>query len=561
MQPTTALCFAAVAVSLTFPATVQADGALLSGPNALTSAIPAFTAGAARGSPTLQPAAAPSPAAVPAVSGLTEQPDAAALTPPDSTLTPVTTIDDPAQPEVYVTGEPIIEWHGPDEAEQAYEDLWSRIRAGFAMREIDSPLVQRHEAWYLNRPEYVERMIDRSRRYLYHIVEEVEKRGMPTEIALLPMIESAFNPVAYSRMRAAGMWQFIPSTGRRYGLQQTWWYDGRRDVLAATDAALDYLQALHDMFGDWELALAAYNWGEGAVQRAIAKNRRAGKKTNYMSLKMPKETRNYLPKLQAVKNIVANPELFKLALATVPNRPYFAVVNVPSHIDMAMAAKLADVPLEEFRYLNPGHQRPVITPVANRHLLVPIDKVDVFQSNLESNEQPLVTWQTYQLKKSEQLEQVAEKFDISVERLKDVNGLTNRKRVRPGQMLLVPVGDDAQTNLDETYLSTDFQAPADDYHKRVIYRVKSGDTLSSIARRYGTSVARLKDWNGLRSNMVRTGQRLTIWQEAPQAKGRKTAKASAGKKAKTAQKKAPAAKARTVSDSPRKAAPAKVTGG
>jgi membrane-bound lytic murein transglycosylase D len=553
------LCFAAVAVSLTFPAAVQADGALLSGPNALTSAIPAFTAGAARGSPTLQPAAAPSPAALPVVSGLTEQPDAAAVTPPaDSTLPLVTTSDDPSQPEVYVTGEPIIEWHGPDEAEQAYEDLWSRIRAGFAMREIDSPLVQRHEAWYLNRPEYVERMIDRSRRYLYHIVEEVEKRGMPTEIALLPMIESAFNPVAYSRMRAAGMWQFIPSTGRRYGLQQTWWYDGRRDVLAATDAALDYLQALHDMFGDWELALAAYNWGEGAVQRAVTKNRRAGKKTNYMSLKMPKETRNYLPKLQAVKNIVANPELFKLALATVPNRPYFAVVDVPSHIDMAMAAKLADVPLEEFRYLNPGHQRPVIT-VATKQLLVPVDKVDVFQSNLESNEQPLVTWQTYQLKKGEGMEQVAQKFDISVERLKDVNGLTNRKRVRPGQMLLVPVGDDAQTNLDETYLSTDFQAPADDYHKRVIYRVKSGDTLSSIARRYGTSVARLKDWNGLRSNMVRTGQRLTIWQEAPQAKGRKAAKASASKK--TAKKQAPAAKARTVSDSPRKAAPAKVTGG
>jgi membrane-bound lytic murein transglycosylase D len=561
MQPTTALCFAAVAVSLTFPAAVQADGALLSGPNALTSAIPAFTAGAARGSPTLQPAAAPSPGAMPAASGLTEQPDPAAVTPPaDSTITLVNTTDGPAPPEVYVTGEPIIEWHGPDEADQAYEDLWSRIRAGFAMREIDSPLVQRHEAWYLNRPEYVERMIDRSRRYLYHIVGEVEKRGMPTEIALLPMIESAFNPVAYSRMRAAGMWQFIPSTGRRYGLQQTWWYDGRRDVLAATDAALDYLQALHDMFGDWELALAAYNWGEGAVQRAIAKNRRAGKKTNYMSLKMPKETRNYLPKLQAVKNIVADPELFKLALATVPNRPYFAVVDVPSHIDMAMAAKLADVPLEEFRYLNPGHQRPVIT-VATKQLLVPVDKVDVFQSNLESNEQPLVTWQTYQLKKGEGLEQVAQKFDISVERLKDVNGLTNRKRVRPGQMLLVPVGDDAQTNLDETYLSTDFQAPADDYHKRVIYRVKSGDTLSSIARRYGTSVARLKDWNGLRSNMVRAGQRLTVWQEAPQAKGRKAAKASAGKKAKTAQKKAPAAKARTVSDSPRKAAPAKVTGG
>src|SRR5688572_7127692 len=419
MQPNNALCFAAVAVSLTLPGAAWADGALLSGPNALTSAMPALSAGAARGSPTLQSVAVPPAPALPAVSGLMEQPDAAGFTLPVTGSAPagVTATDNTAPPEVYVTGEPIIEWHGAEEADQAYEDLWSRIRAGFAMREIDTPLVQRHEAWYLNRPEYVERMIDRSQRYLYHIVEEVEKRGMPTEIALLPMIESAFNPAAYSRMRAAGMWQFIPSTGRRYGLQQTWWYDGRRDVLAATDAALDYLQALHDMFGDWELALAAYNWGEGAVQRAIAKNRRAGKKTNYMSLKMPKETRNYLPKLQAVKNIVANPELFKLALATVPNRPYFAVVNAPAHMDLALAAKLADVPLEEFRYLNPGHQRPVIITVANRQLLVPIDKVDVFQSNLESNDQPLVTWQTYQLKKGEKLEHIASKFDISLERL------------------------------------------------------------------------------------------------------------------------------------------------
>jgi membrane-bound lytic murein transglycosylase D len=279
------------------------------------------------------------------------------------------------------------------------------------------------------------------------------------------------------------------------------------------------------MFGDWELALAAYNCGEGAVQRAIAKNRRAGKPTAYRYLKLPRETRNYLPKLQAVKNIVSDPALFQVALDPLPNQPYFAVVTAPPHIDVVMAAKLAGVPEEEFRYLNPGHQRPVITPVANRQLLVPADKVDLFNANLESNDQPLVTWQTYQLKKGEKLDTVARKFDISLERLKEVNGLTGRKRVRTGQMLLVPLEhDDAETNLDETYASKEFQAPADDYHQRTIYRVKKGDTLSSIARRYHTSVSKLKAWNGLRGTMVRQGQRLTIWQQGGPPKKRRVAK-------------------------------------
>lgn len=513
MTPNHALCIAAAAVSLTLPCGAAADGALLAGPFAAPAAI----------STALSPAAVPAkaPPARRAAPPLNEQP---------LTVRPETSGTAVASP-VEVDGYDLPE-AGADEATG---DLWARIRTGFGMKEVDSPLVQRHEAWYLNRPEYVERMIERSRRYLFHIVEEVERRGMPTEIALLPMIESAYNPAAYSRMRAAGMWQFIPSTGKRYGLQQTWWYDGRRDVLAATSAALDYLQALHDMFGDWELALAAYNWGEGAVQRAIAKNRKARKPTDYKSLRMPRETRNYLPKLQAVKNIVADPALLGMSLAPIPNLPYFAVVDAPAHIDVEMAAKLADVDVEEFRYLNPGHQRPVITPVANRQVLVPIDKVDIFQANLESNDQPLVTWQTYQLKKGEKLEQVARKFDIGLERLKEVNGLNSRKRLRAGQMLLVPMGDDAHTNLDETYDSTDFQAPVDDYHKRTIYRVKSGDTLSSIARRYRTSVARLKEWNGLRSDLVRVGQRLTIWQEAPRAQRGTKARS-------TATRKAPAAK-------------------
>ena len=407
---------------------------------------------------------------------------------------------DTPQIEVYANGEPLIEWRDEEAADEAYKDLWERIRAGFAMHELDSPLVQRHEAWYLNRPEYVERMIDRSR-YLYHIVEEVEKRGMPTEIALLPMIESAFNPVAYSRMRAAGMWQFIPSTAGATACSRlggttaaaTCWPP---PTLRWTTSPARHVRRLAARAGSLQL-------GRGRGEARDGQEPPRGQAHRLREPEDAQETRNYLPKLQAVKNIVANPELF----ARPGHRSQPAVLRrgqrAGAHGRRAgrQARRRA---AEEFRYLNPGHQRPVIT-VANRQLLVPIDKVDVFQSNLESNDQPLVTWQTYQLKKGEKLEHVASKFDISLERLNEVNGLTSRKRVRPGQMVLVPMEDDATTNLDETYASTDFQAPVDDYHKRVIYRVKSGDTLSSIARRYGTSVSRIKDWNGMRSNTVRAG--------------------------------------------------------
>ncbi len=396
-----------------------------------------------------------------------------------------------------------------------YRDLWGRIRAGFAMREIDSPLVARHEAWYLNRPEYVQRMVERSRLYLYFVVEELEKRGMPTEIALLPMIESAYNPQAYSRMRAAGMWQFIPSTGKKYGLQQNFWYDGRRDVLAGTRAALDYLQVLHDTFGDWGLALAAYNCGEGGLQRAIAKNRARHKPTDYFSLKMPKETRNYLPKLQAVKNIISNLDTLGFELEPVPNQAYFTVVNAPGHMDVIKAAQLADMPVEEFRSLNPGYNRPVMIKAAARQILLPVDKADGFQANLENNAEPLVTWQTYTLRKGETLELAAAKFKIDVQRLKEVNGLTRHKRVQAGQMLLVPLEqEDVATNLDETYNRSDFQASPEEYSASVRYRVHSGDTLSTIARRHHTSVARIKAINGLKSNQLHVSQKLVIYQDS-----------------------------------------------
>ncbi len=315
--------------------------------------------------------------------------------------------------------------------------LWERVRFGFAMPDCKSPLVAEHLAAYLNRPEYFARVLDRSRRYLHHIVEEVEKRGMPTEIALLPMIESAYNPVAYSPARASGIWQFIPSTGRSFGLDQTRWYDERRDVVQATEAALDYLEMLYETFGSWDLALAAYNSGEGTVGRAISKNAAAGLPTDYLSLQLPAETRNYVPKLQAVKNLVANPERYGLTVLDIPNQAYFVAVSTERQMDAEAAARLAGISLAEFVSLNPAYNRQVVIPGGDRALLVPVDKADQFEANLESNRGPLVTWRTYTVRHKERLDRIASYFGMPLGRLAEVNGLTTGTRLKPGQTLLV----------------------------------------------------------------------------------------------------------------------------
>ena len=390
-------------------------------------------------------------------------------------------------------------------------DLWARIRNGFAMRDLDSPLIAKHEKWYLSHPDYVTRMTDRARRYLYYITTEVERRGMPSEIALLPMIESAFNPGAYSTSRASGIWQFIPSTGKNFGMQQNWWYDGRRDVVSATTGALDYLQKLHDQFGDWELALAAYNWGEGAVSRAQERNRKRGLPVNYTSLKLPKETRNYVPKLLAVKNIVANPASFGLILENIPDEPYFAAVATAKHIDVKLAAQLADISMEEFTALNPAHNRPVILQDNSDLILLPVNAVETFRANLESCDKPLVSWQAYQPKKGERLDHLAPRFGLSVEKLKSVNGLSGRTKVSTGQTLLVPTNDmegeaDSKFSVFNMHLS-----PTGD--SAIKHIVRKGDTLGGLARRYRVSIASLKQWNGS-LKMIRVGQAITIIQAA-----------------------------------------------
>jgi len=332
---------------------------------------------------------------------------------------------------------------------KAPTSLWQRIRNGFGLPDMASPLVREQEEWFVNRPDYIKRIIARSSRYLYHIVAEIEKRGMPTEIALLPIIESAFNPTAYSRAHASGIWQFIPSTGRLYGLQQNFWYDGRRDVMAATNAALDYLQKLYETFGSWDLALASYNWGEGAVGRAIAKNQAKGLPANYQSLSMPNETHYYMPKLQAVKNIVAHPAQYGVELAEVPNQPYFVAVTTTRHIDVRLAARLAEVPFDEFVSLNPGHSGPVIRTDDARTLLLPADKADTFLSNLENHNQPLVSWQAYTLKSGDKIERIAARHGIALAQLKQVNGFNLTHRVVSGSTLLVPAAGSAAPHLPD----------------------------------------------------------------------------------------------------------------
>jgi membrane-bound lytic murein transglycosylase D len=328
-------------------------------------------------------------------------------------------------------------------------DVWERIRNGYTMQPMDNDLVRQWENFYSAKPEYFARMVDRSSHYLYHIIEEIERRKMPAEVALLPMIESAYNPQAYSKAHASGLWQFIPSTGRLYGLRQNWWYDGRRDVIAATSAALDYLEKLHAQFGDWELALASYNWGEGAVGRAVARNQAKGLPGDYGSLTMPAETRNYLPKLIAIKNIIADPARFGIKLPMVPNEPYFEAITVKRHIDVKLAAKFAELPLEEFKFLNPAHNKQVIKAGGSETIVLPRDKIAIFNANLANHDTPLVSWQAHTIKPGEKPEKIAAKYGMSMAELKQVNGISGKNKFHTGQPLLVQTTAGVAPNLPD----------------------------------------------------------------------------------------------------------------
>lgn len=391
-------------------------------------------------------------------------------------------------------------------------DLWDRIRAGFSMPELDSPLVARHEQYYLSRPEYLQRMFGRGSYYLHYIVEEVERRGMPTELALLPFVESAMNPAALSSAKAAGLWQFIPATGKRYDLNQNWWVDNRRDVVQSTRAALDYLQTIYHMNGDdWFLALASYNWGEGAVKRAMRNSQAAGNPADYAHLRMPVETRNYVPKLLALKHIVLNARQLGLQLPALPDHPYFVTVEKTRPIDLKLAASFAGMTETEFLALNPAHNRPVISASRNNTLKIPVDRIERFKAAMAAHaaqKKPFVTWQPHTLQPGENLLEIAQRGGLTVPALLRANGVPAGTHLLAGTRLLVPARRVSDENLVEQ-----FNGPR--LYKQVEaaplqHRVRRGETASSVARRYGLSLAGLRALNRQHIGRLKPGMMLTV---------------------------------------------------
>ncbi|MDO8278921.1 MAG: transglycosylase SLT domain-containing protein [Burkholderiaceae bacterium] len=420
-------------------------------------------------------------------------------------------------------------------------DLWDRIRRGFAMPDLNTELVRTQEQWYATRPDYMQRMTERSRKYLFHIVEELERRNMPTELALLPFIESAFNPQAVSSVKAAGMWQFMPATGTYFELKQNVFRDDRRDVLASTRAALDYLQKLYGMFGDWHLALAAYNWGEGSVGRAIARNQRAGQGVSYIDLNMPNETRMYVPKLQAIKNIVANPVAFRTELPLIENHPYFQTVAITRDIDVELAARLADVPLDDFKALNPSINRPVILAAGTPQILLPWDNATVFQRNFEAHaEGQYASWTAWTAPRTLKAADAARLVGMREADLRSINNIPPRMLIKAGSVLLVPrsvksASDVAGHVADNGQISF---AP-EVVTRRSVVKAGKHDTVASIARRYGLAPASVAEWNKVTASAsFKLGQQVVVYlpvriharsagRSAGQPRGKAAAKAPA----------------------------------
>lgn len=455
--------------------------------------------------------------------------------------------------------------HGPSSAadvgnvpdEVASRDLWERIREGFAMPDLDNELVRNRERYYAARPDYMQRMTERASRYLFHIVEEVQRRGLPTELALLPFIESAFNPQALSNARASGMWQFIPSTGRHYDLKQNIFRDERRDVLASTRAALDYLTRLHGMFGDWHLALAAYNWGEGSVQRAIARNRQQGRPTDYESLRMPTETRYYVPKLQAIKNIVARPEAFGLSLTPIENHPYFLTVEIQRDIDVDLAVSLAGLERAEFMALNPQLNKPVILAAGVPQILLPYDNAKRFIRNLARHEGPLASWTAWVVPRTQSPAEIAREVGMSEAQLRAVNKIPPRMVVKAGSTLLVPRNERKHRHDVASHIADNATlalAPHRPPGKRIVVRAGSKDSVASIARRYRVSATDVAAWNNVSpTSRFTRGQRVVVYTRAVQSTVAK--KPAARTQAKAPVAKRPTAQAKA---SPRAKQPVKV---
>jgi membrane-bound lytic murein transglycosylase D len=433
--------------------------------------------------------------------------------PPAATSEPATAPADADNPVAGATPSLTMPREWQHHNGEDYDDLFDRMRAGFAFDEVQEPAIDQQLAWFQHNPDYLERVFQRGQRYMYHVITEVEARGMPLEFALLPVVESAYEPFAYSVGRAAGLWQFIPATGVRFGLKQDWWYDGRRDVIESTRAALDYLQALHDQFGgDWLLAIAAYNVGEAGVQRAIDYNHALGRPTDFWHLNLPAETRAYVPKLLAMKRLMAEPERYGLDFAAIPNEPYFAVIETGSQIDLKIAAQLAGTSYDELIALNPGFNRWATDPDGPQRLLVPIDNADGFEAALKTlTPDDRVRFVMHEVGKRETLAAIAKQYGTSVAVITKVNDLPGG-RISSGQTLKIP---EISAQLADKVLlaAARVDRPETDLGRRrqIVYRVRAGETLSSIARRHGMPVSTLARLNNLGlSDPLIKGQRLVI---------------------------------------------------
>ena len=393
-------------------------------------------------------------------------------------------------------------------------DLWQRIRQGFQLQIPDNRRVKSEADWFATHPKHLARVEDRARPYLFFITEELEKRGMPMELALLPIVESAYRPFAYSPGRAAGIWQFIPSTGRMYGLKQNWWYDGRRDIVAATRAALDFLQQLADQFdGNWELALAAYNSGPGTVRKAIRKNRKRGRPTDFWSLDLPRETRGYVPRLLAIAKVVKEPQRYGITLAELPNEPYFASIDIQAQLDLALAADMAGISIDELYRLNPGFNRWATDPEGPHHINLHLASVERFSERLAKlDPESRLRWKRYRIRNGDNLGSIARRHGTTVAVLQQVNHLKG-SRIRAGRHLLIPLS----SRKAEHYALSQGQrrkrlqeTPRNG--NRVTHVVRRGDNLWDLSRRYGVNYKRLARWNGLSPrDTLRPGQKLVVW--------------------------------------------------
>ncbi|MGJ8681497.1 LysM peptidoglycan-binding domain-containing protein [Paraglaciecola sp.] len=421
-------------------------------------------------------------------------------------------ISHPVEPiEVAVTvPEQIIE----AAEEEEIKDLWTRVQSQLSFKFQDNKRIRAQRNWYLKHPEYMQRVAKRAKPFLYLIIEKLEQQNMPLELALLPIVESAFDPFAYSHGRAAGMWQFIPSTATRFGMKQTWWYDGRRDVMASTQGAIDFLNYLLKMYdGDWLHALAAYNSGEGRVQRSIRKNKKLGKKTDFWSLDLPRETEAYVPKLLALADILANSDKYNFAWPIIDNVPLTQEVQIGSQIDLALAADMANLTVKELHALNPGFNRWATDPNGPHRLLIPIDKVVTFEAALaKTDNKQRLNWVRHKVKSGDSLIKLAKKYHTTTDIITKVNKLKGNM-IRVNDHLLVPV---ALKSLDSYSLSQEQRLAKVQSKKSGAYqlkhKVKSGDTFWDISREYKVNLRSLAKWNGMApTDTLRPGKELVIW--------------------------------------------------